>query len=149
MDEHDLLGCIDWLAHGFEIVQSIYPGWAFTLPDTVVANGLHGALLIGPRHDITGDRDAWEDALSTFEIDLLRNGVVMDHGRASNVLDGPLSALRHLNDLLADDPVNPPLAAGELVTTGTLTRAFPILPGETWSTEPSGIPLDGIAMRFT
>ena len=148
MDEHALLECIDWIAHGFEIVQSIYPGWVFTLPDTVAANGLHGALLIGPRHDITGERDAWEEALFTFEIDLRRNGVVMDHGRAANVLDGPLSALRHLNELLANDPVNPPLAAGELVTTGTLTRAFPIVPGETWSTEPMGIALDGIEMRF-
>lgn len=148
MNEHELLGCIDWLAHGFEVVQSIYPNWAFTLPDTVAAYGLHGALLIGPRHDITGNRDAWEAALATFEIDLLRNGEVMDHGRAANVLDGPLSALRHFNEVLAADPVNASLAAGELVTTGTLTRAFPIEPGETWSTRPHGIALDGIAMRF-
>ena len=25
MDERALLGCIDWIAHGFEIVQSVYP----------------------------------------------------------------------------------------------------------------------------
>ncbi len=148
MNEHELLGCIDWVAHGFEVVQSIYPGWAFTLPDTVAAYGLHGALLIGPRHDITGNRDEWEAALSTFEIALLRNGVVMDHGKGANVLDGPLSALRHFNEVLAVDPVNPPLAAGDLVTTGTLTRAFPIVSGETWSTLPQGIGLDGIEMRF-
>ena len=126
MNEHELLGCIDWVAHGFEVVQSIYPGWAFTLPDTVAAYGLHGALLIGPRHDITGNRD----------------------GKGANVLDGPLSALRHFNEVLAVDPVNPPLAAGDLVTTGTLTRAFPIVSGETWSTLPQGIGLDGIEMRF-
>ena len=35
------------------------------------------------------------------------------------------SALRHLVDILARDQVNPPLAAGEIVTTGTLTRALP------------------------
>ena len=98
---------------------------------------------------ISDHRDAWEVALSTFEIDLLRNGEVMDHGRAANVLDGPLSALRHFNEVLATDPINPPLAAGELVTTGTLTRAFPIEPGETWSTRPQGIALDGIETMNT
>ena len=36
-----------------------------------------------------------------FEIDLFRNGVLADHGRAANVLDGPLFALRHLVELLA------------------------------------------------
>jgi len=44
MDEEALLGSIDWVAHGFEIVQSIFPGWKFSAPDTVAAFGLHGAL---------------------------------------------------------------------------------------------------------
>jgi 2-oxo-3-hexenedioate decarboxylase len=43
MDETALLACIDWVGHGFEIVQSIFPGWKFSAPDTVVAFGLHGA----------------------------------------------------------------------------------------------------------
>ena len=47
-----------------------------------------------------------------FEIDLLCDGRVIDRGRSANVLDGPLSALRHLVGLLASDPVHPPLAAG-------------------------------------
>ena len=52
MDETALLSCVDWVAHGFEIVQSIFPQWQFSAADTVAANGLHGALLIGPRHKI-------------------------------------------------------------------------------------------------
>jgi hypothetical protein len=42
-----------------------------------------------------------------------REGTVLDHGCATNVMGGPLSALRHLVDLLARDQVNPPLAADE------------------------------------
>ena len=148
MDERDLLGCVDWLAHGYELVQSIFPRWEFRLPDTVAAYGLHGRLTIGPRHSIAEKRDAWLGDLSTFRIDLQRDGAVVDRGRASNVLGGPLSALRHLVDVLASDPVSPPLAAGEIVTTGTLTRAFPVAPGETWTTRLSGVTLDGIAIRF-
>jgi len=64
------------------------------------------------------------------------------------VLDSPLTAIRHLVDLLAKDPFNPPLRAGEIITTGTLTRAFPVAAGETWSTQIEGIALEGVALKF-
>jgi 2-oxo-3-hexenedioate decarboxylase len=149
MDETALLGCIDWVAHGFELVQSIFPGWKFSPADTVAAYGLHGALLIGARHPISEDIDAWSRTLSSFEIDLKREGTVLEHGRAANVLGGPVSALRHLVGVLTRDQVNPPLAAGEIVTTGTLTRALPVAPGETWTTELIGVALQGIRVHFS
>src|ERR1700731_1311091 len=37
MDETALLSCIAWIALGFEIVQSIYPGWKFSAADTIAA----------------------------------------------------------------------------------------------------------------
>jgi 2-oxo-3-hexenedioate decarboxylase len=149
MDERALLGCIDGVAHGFEIVQSIYPGWAFTAPDAVAAFGLHGALLLGPWHPISSNEEAWEQALSTFTVELLRDGETVDRGQASNVLGGPLSALRHLVELLARDSVNPPLTAGENITTGTLTRVPPVGLGEIWSTALTDVALDGIRVQFS
>jgi 2-oxo-3-hexenedioate decarboxylase len=149
MDEKALLASIDWVAHGFEIVQSIFPGWKFSAPDTVAAFGLHGALLIGPRYSIAAHAEDWDRMLATFEIDLKRNGAIADHGRAMNVLGGPVSALRHLVDILAGDQINPPLAAGEIVTTGTLTRALPVSAGEIWTTELAGVALDGLSVRFS
>ena len=80
MDERQLIRCIDWIAHGFEIVQSIFPNWSFRAPDTVAAYGLHGRLFIGPRHSAASRRDEWARELSRFEIDLFRNGALMDHG---------------------------------------------------------------------
>ncbi len=149
MDEAKLFGCIDWVAQGFEIVQSVFPGWKFTPADTVIANGLHGALLLAPRHPAGfGNATDWVSNLACFEIDLLRDGAVVDRGHAANVLDGPLSALRHLVGLLARDPVNSPLAPGDIVTTGTLTRAFPISPGESWGTRLHGIELGGRPVWF-
>ena len=148
MDERALIRCIDWIAHGFEIVQSIFPNWSFRAPDTVAACGLHGGLFIGPRHSAASRRDEWAHELSRFEIDLFRNGSRADHGVAANVLDGPLLALRHLAETLKRDGVSPMLAAGEIVTTGTLTRAFPVEAGEEWSTTLTGVPLEGARMRF-
>jgi 2-oxo-3-hexenedioate decarboxylase len=152
MDETALLACLEWVAHGFEIVQSIFPQWKFGAADTIAANGVHAALLIGPRHRVAtrgGGAGEWQAKLARFDIDLLCDGRHIDRGNAANVLDGPLAALRHLVGLLAHDPINPPLAAGEIVTTGTLTRAMPVKPGETWSTALHGIPLDGIRLRLT
>ena len=148
MDEAALLACLEWVAHGFEIVQSIYPQWKFAAADTIAANGVHGALL-SARGIRSPARRRMAGELARFDIDLSRDGRHIDRGNAANVLDGPLAALRHLVGLLAHDPINPPLAAGEIVTTGTLTRAMPVKPGETWSTALHGIPLDGIRLRFT
>lgn len=148
MDERAILGCVDWVSHGFEIVQSVFPGWKFASPDTVAAYGLHAALFIGNTHPVAGREDEWLRKLATFEIDLYRDGTLIDHGRAANVLDGPLSALRHLIGLLADDKVNPLLAAGEIVTTGTLTKAMPIAAGQRWSTNLTGVDLEGAELRF-
>lgn len=149
MDEAALSDCIAWVALGFEIVQSIFPGWKFAASDTIAANGVHGALLIGPRHPFAPRAAEWRQTLGAFEIDLDCDGRLVDRGRGENVLDGPLSALRHLVGLLASDPVNPPLATGEIVSTGTLTKAMPIAPGQTWTAAPTGIGLDPIRLSFT
>jgi 2-oxo-3-hexenedioate decarboxylase len=149
MDEAALLGCIGWVAHGFEIVHSLFPGWRFAAADTVAAFALHGAYRMGPRVPV--DRmpaSDWLDALTRFEISLYRGEALVDRGQAVNVLDGPLSALRHLNDLLATDPHNPPLAAGDIITTGTVTRAFPVEPGQTWRTALHGINLPPMTIHF-
>jgi len=148
MNEAGLSGCIDWVAFGYEIVQSIYPGWKFAAGDTIAAGGMHGALMIGPRHPFAPRAAEWRRELTAFEIELSCDGRVVDRGHASNVLDGPLLALRHLVELLTRDAVNPPLAAGEIVSTGTLTKAMPIAPGQTWTTKPTGIALEGVEVRF-
>ena len=149
MDEAELLHCMEWVAHGFELVQSLFPDWKFSVADTIAGCGLHGALLIGPPHVFTNqDRRAWLDALSSFSIDLYRNEDCVDTGFARNVLDGPLSALRHLIGVLENDPYNGDLQAGEIITTGTLTRAFPVNRGETWRTELYGLALPPAQIRF-
>jgi len=148
MDDAALLSCIGWVAHGFEIVQSIFPGWKFRPPDAVIVDGHHAALLIGPRHAIGATTAKWLSALTSFEIELFCDAKLMDKGHALNVLEGPLSTVRYLMEMLARDPDNPPLTAGEIVSTGTLTRALPVKPGETWTTKLKGIALEDASLRF-
>ena len=42
MSDIDLIACCESFGIGVELVQSIYKGWTFKLPDTVAGFGLHG-----------------------------------------------------------------------------------------------------------
>jgi 2-keto-4-pentenoate hydratase len=146
-DDHELLSTIDWIAHGFEIVQTHFRDWKFGLPDTVADFGLHGALMVGPPQPVERFDDLVHK-LRTFTIELARNGSNVARGAGSNVLDGPLPAALFLLRVLRDQALFDPVAAGEIVTTGTLTPALPISPGETWTTTLAGIDVPGVTVQF-
>jgi 2-keto-4-pentenoate hydratase len=148
MSEQALLECIEWIALGYEVVQSIFPDWKFAAADTVAANGVHGALLVGTRHAIASRKAAWPRELATFTIELYCDGKLSQRGGGALVLDSPLQALRHLAELTEHDPLNPPLSAGEIISTGTLTLAMPVAAGQRWTTKVLGIPLDDINLGF-
>ncbi|MEM7423691.1 MAG: hydratase [Pseudomonadota bacterium] len=145
MDDAALLDCCLWIAHGFELVQSPFPGWKFRTPDTICAGGLHGALVIGARRSV--DEGALA-AIGKFTCALSCDGTALETGRASNVLGSPLRALGHLVDLVAADASAPPLRSGEIITTGTLTDAYPIAAGQHWETMLNGIDLPGLSVSF-
>ena len=84
MDDRDLIGCVDWIAHGFEIVQSAFPNWTFTAADAVAAHGLHSALLLGPPQPIEGERAQWRQALSSFSVDLANDAGLRRQGKAKD-----------------------------------------------------------------
>lgn len=140
MDEAALIGCLDAIAHGFEIVQSPYPGWRFTAADTVACGALHGALVVGKWTPLPGWRtpEEWLALLTRFSVTLAKDGAEVDRGMAAHVLGGPVSACLHfMRDAAARGL--PPIAAGDIVTTGTLTRAFPVMAGERWTTRIDGL----------
>jgi len=87
--------------------------------------------------------------LPALEVELRKGGTVVERGRGANVLGSPLEALAFLVEVLSRQPAAPPLAAGEIVTTGTLTDAHPVAPGERWSTAFEGLPLAGLVVNFT
>ena len=138
-----LKGCVEAVARGFEIVQSPFPGWRFRAPDTVAAGALHGALVTG---DFVPATPGLIDALATLDVTLIRDGAAMDRGHAGNVLGGgPLAALA---DLVAQRGADR-LPAGWIVSTGTLTRALPVAPGESWTTQIDGADLPPLTLSFT
>ncbi len=151
MSEDQLADCIDWVAHGYEVVHSPYPRWKFQGADTIAAFGLHGVLIVGtPRQvrTISGlNRDLVKE-MKSFKVSLFCGGVLRDSGAGTNVLGSPLAALQHLVDVLAHQPNHHMLEPGEIITTGTLTNALSIKPGQTWHTAFTGIDLPGLQIGF-
>ena len=144
-----LLAGVEWIAPGFEIVQSHFPAWKFTAADCTAAFGLHGALIVGTPVPISEtNRPAIAAALPVFEATLSRGDTVIDRGSGANVLNSPALALAHLARVLSGQPQFPPLAPGEIVTTGTLTDAWPVAPGETWSSDYGELGLRGLSVTF-
>ena len=144
-----LAACIEWMAPGFEIVQSHMPDWKFAAADTVADSGLHARLLVGRRIPVAGGQGAAFDArLAAARVVLSCDGRPMDEGTGANVLDGPLHALAHFVAALRDEPGAPDLQPGDVVTTGTWTDAWPVHRGEHWHAA-FGAPLAPLAVRFT
>jgi 2-oxo-3-hexenedioate decarboxylase len=149
-DASELLASVEWMAAGFEIVQSHFPDWKFTAADCTAAFGLHGALVVGTPVPLTEtNRSAAAAALPIFEVMLSRGGTTIDRGVGANVLGSPALALGHLARLLAAQPEFPPLAAGEIVTSGTITDAWPVRAGETWSSDYGDLGMEGLIVTFT
>lgn len=146
-DETRILECIDWIAQGFEIVQSPFPNWRFQIADTVAVNGLHGLLIVGTPVPVVSITECVK-RLRNFRLTLKKGEKVVAEGCGADVLGSPLLAFAHLAHLLEGLPEFSPVTGGELVTTGTLTTALPIAPGETWSSTISGINLPGLTVTI-
>ncbi|HYF16723.1 MAG TPA: fumarylacetoacetate hydrolase family protein [Ramlibacter sp.] len=144
-----LLACIDWVAPGFEVVQSHFPGWKFQAADTIADGGLHGALVLGPQVPLAALGSDPAAALAGLTLSLTCDGREVEIGRGSNVLGSPLAALAHLVALLATQGPDVRLQPGEVVTTGTLTAAHVVQRGQVWRAKPAGIALEAIELAFT
>lgn len=149
MRDDALLACIAWVAPAFEIVQSHFPGWKFQVADTVADGGLHGALVLGgkvPVEALGADPSA---LLSRLDVTLSRDGAQVETGRGANVLGGPVQALSHLVALLERQGADVALQPGEIITTGTVTAAYPIAPGQRWRSEAAGEVLPPLEIAFS
>ena len=137
MSDIDLIACCESFGIGVELVQSIYKGWTFKLPDTVAGFGLHGQYKILEEMSIPTDennRAVLINQLKNFNLTLKKNSKIMEHGKSKNILEeSPLAALRsyiefcekNLDWLVLNGPI----------TTGTITDAYDINKADVFSCE--------------
>jgi 2-oxo-3-hexenedioate decarboxylase len=150
-DPERILEAVEWIAPSFEIVDCHFADWKFRPADSAADFSFHWRLVLGaPVAVVPGDAAALADRLRECRVALARNGEVVDRGTGANALGHPALALAFLADVLSRDARFEPLAAGEIVTTGTLTAAMPVRPGETWTSRYEGLPgVTGLSLGFT
>ncbi len=136
------LRCVEWLAIGYEIIDCPFPDWKFQPVDFVAAFGLHAALVVGPRHDVTeASIPALVDQLAACKVRLFKGDTLAAEGSGRNSLRNPALCLAELSDAMARRRDGEPLAAGALVSTGTLTESQRLAAGDAWRVDVEGIPL--------
>ena len=140
---------IDWMASGFEVVQSHAENWKFKVADTITDSGLHAKLVVGKAvkvADVAKDGQALHSLLAGMSLELLQAGQTVEKGAAANVLDSPLMALLHFMTALRNSPGAPDVQPGDVITTGTWTDAWPLVSGQVWESRYDA-PLTGLKLR--
>lgn len=150
-DPEKLLEAIEWYSPSFEIVCCHFSNWKFRPADSAADFSFHWRLIVGtPVAVHAGDIPALATQLRDCKVALRKDGQIAGRGVGANALDHPALALAFLAELLVRQPQFDPLAAGEVITTGTLTAAYSIKPGEIWSSLYEGLPgVSGLALTFT
>jgi 2-oxo-3-hexenedioate decarboxylase len=145
----ELARCIEWTSIGFEIVDSHFADWRFTAAEAVADFGVHAALVVGtPWRVDPENRLELASVLERLKVTLEGGKDFKAEGEGRNALGNPLLALAHLVRVLSTQPQAPPLAAGEIITTGTLT-AFPYLrKGESYCLRVEGAPLAPLRLQL-
>ena len=145
-----ILRSIAWLAPSFEIVDCHFANWTFRSADSAADQSFHWRLIVGePRAVNAEDAGVLAQQIRDCGVTLKCNGEIRERGVGSNALGHPALALAFLADIVATQAQFDALAAGEVITTGTLTAALPIHAGETWTSEISGLQLAPLTMALT
>jgi 2-oxo-3-hexenedioate decarboxylase len=143
----EVLESVEWLAIGFEIIDCVYPDWKVQPADFVAAYGLHAALVVGEPLVVEPARiPALAEQLSRFTVRLSRNGEVVAEGSGRNSLRSPALCLAELQAAIARQAGATPLAAGDFVSSGTLTESQAIAAGDTWRVDVDGIDLKPLTL---
>ena len=152
-DAATALEAVEWLALGFEIIDCPYADWKFQPADFVAAYGLHAELVVGDPLIVTPSHiPALAEQLPTFKVRLAKNGDVVDEGLGRNSLRSPALCLAELATAMsrasATQDGTEPLAAGDLVSSGTLTESTLIQRGAMWTASVEGIDLPTLTLSL-
>jgi 2-oxo-3-hexenedioate decarboxylase len=143
------LEAVESLALGFEIIDCPYADWKFQPADFVAAYGLHAALIVGkPRPVTAANISEFVDQLPKFKVRLLKDGQLVEEGSGRNSLRSPALCLAELASAMAKQDGAEPLAAGDLVSSGTLTESTAIQPGATWTALVEGVDLPTLTLTL-
>lgn len=150
----ELADCLEWMAHGLEVVVSPYKGWEFDATDAVAAFGLNRKLIVGePRMLSRHGRHHLPEVLAAATLSLSKmtadDSMLAGAGYGRELMGSPLHALHTVHRQLHQQAGFAPLQAGEIVATGSWTDALPVKRGEIWASAFAQLNLPGLSLSFS
>ena len=134
-----VLAATEWVAPGFEIVDSRIDDWQIRMADTVADNASCGLFIVGERRTSPDDVD-----LASLRMELCRNGEPAGSGIGAALQGHPAESVVWLANTLCEMGI--PLRAGELVLSGSMGHLTPVRVGDRLALEIDI--LGGCSVRF-
>jgi 2-oxopent-4-enoate hydratase len=131
----DGIGPADVVGHvvaALEIVDSRIADWDITIVDTVADNASAGVFVLGAETAALAGVD-----LSACVMTMWRNNVVVSKGAGADCMGDPLRAVAWLARTARD--LGAPLRAGDVVLSGALGPVVPVVAGDVFRAEITGI----------
>lgn len=119
----DVESAVDAVAVGYEILDSRFEGYKFTLPDVVADNASAAGFGTGDWQPITTPKPDIADVPVTLAV----NGQTAQAGSTAAILGDPWESLRAAARLATRAGLS--LEAGWIVLAGGITEAVPLTPG--------------------
>ena len=127
----DAAAAVDAVAIGYEILDSRFVGYKFTLPDVVADNASAAGFGLGQWH-APGEVD-----IADLPVTLSANGEVAHAATTAAILGDPWESLRRAARLAAEAGIM--LEEGWIVLAGAITAAIPLVPGTNVTVTAEGL----------
>jgi 2-oxo-3-hexenedioate decarboxylase len=128
----DAEAAVDGVALGYEILDSRFEGYKFTLPDVVADNASAAGFGTGPWHRVAAPPvrpgGPSEPDISGLAVTLSVNGQPVKSASTAAILDDPWESLRSAARLAARAGIV--LEEGWIILAGGITEAVPLAPGD-------------------
>lgn len=136
----DVLQATDYVVASIEIVDSRVKDWKIKLEDTIADNASCGLYLLSEQKVNIEDVH-----LPSIEMQLLKNGEVVNTGKGTDVLGDPAACVTWLANKL--HTYNVELKAGEVILSGALSAAVVAEPGDVFTARFTT--LGDVSVEFT
>ncbi|HVV12892.1 2-keto-4-pentenoate hydratase [Amycolatopsis sp.] len=120
----DAIRATEFVLPALEIVDSRITDWKISIVDTIADNASSGGVVLGSKPTALSDVD-----LRLTGCTLQLGGELVATGAGAAVLGSPVNALVWLANTVG--PLGIDLEPGHVILPGSMTRAFPVRPGDT------------------
>jgi 2-keto-4-pentenoate hydratase len=132
LDVDQIRAAVAQTVAALEVVDSRIAGWDITFADTVADNGSSAMYVMGSRTAPLAQIEPRD-----VHMTMTRHGEVVSSGNGADCLGDPLNALAWLARTARD--LGEPLLAGQMVLSGALGPMVPVMPGDSFTAEVSGL----------